>query len=39
VEPEARLGDGITMGLMRLSVGLEDCEDLLGDLDQALVAG
>lgn len=39
VEPEARLGDGITMGLMRLSVGLEDCEDLLGDLEQALAAG
>ena len=38
VEPDARLGDGITMGVMRLSVGLEDCEDLLADLDRALVA-
>jgi methionine-gamma-lyase len=36
VEPLARLGDGITMGLMRLSVGLEDCDDLIADLDQAL---
>jgi cystathionine gamma-lyase/cystathionine beta-lyase/cystathionine gamma-lyase/homocysteine desulfhydrase len=29
---------GITPGLARLSVGLEDVEDLLGDLDQALAA-
>ena len=29
---------GITDGLIRLSVGLEDVEDLLADLDQALSA-
>ncbi len=27
---------GITDGMVRLSVGLEDCEDLLEDIDQAL---
>jgi cystathionine beta-lyase/cystathionine gamma-synthase len=27
---------GITQGLVRLSVGIEDVEDLIGDLDQAL---
>jgi len=27
---------GITEGLVRLSVGLEDAEDLIADLDQAL---
>lgn len=36
--PQARLSEGVTMGLMRLSVGLEDCADLLADLDQALEA-
>ncbi|MBN9589076.1 MAG: O-succinylhomoserine sulfhydrylase [Alphaproteobacteria bacterium 64-11] len=34
--PEARLGLGITAGLLRLSVGLEDADDLCEDLDQAL---
>ncbi|MBI3934488.1 MAG: PLP-dependent transferase, partial [Acidobacteria bacterium] len=29
---------GITQGLVRLSVGIEDVEDLLTDLDQALAA-
>ena len=29
---------GITPGLVRLSVGIEDVEDLLADLDQALAA-
>lgn len=38
VEPDARLSEGVTMALMRLSVGLEDCDDLLADLDQALAA-
>jgi cystathionine beta-lyase/cystathionine gamma-synthase len=28
---------GITEGLVRLSVGLEDAEDIIGDLDQALL--
>ncbi len=36
VPPERRLALGITDGLIRLSVGLEDIEDLEDDLDQAL---
>jgi cystathionine beta-lyase/cystathionine gamma-synthase len=37
---DAQLKDaGITKGMMRLSVGLEDVEDLIGDLDQALGFG
>lgn len=40
VPPEARAAAGITDGLIRLSVGLEDPEDIIADLDQALaVAG
>ena len=34
--PEERARRGITDGLVRLSVGLEDVEDLIEDLDQAL---
>jgi len=34
--PEARAAQGVTSGLMRLSVGLEDVDDLCGDLEQAL---
>jgi O-succinylhomoserine sulfhydrylase len=34
--PEGRARVGITDGLVRLSVGLEDVDDLLGDLDRAL---
>jgi cystathionine beta-lyase/cystathionine gamma-synthase len=35
--PEAeRLARGITQGLIRLSVGIEDVEDLIADLDSAL---
>jgi cystathionine beta-lyase/cystathionine gamma-synthase len=30
---------GITKGMIRLSVGLEDVEDLIADLDQALASG
>jgi len=33
-EERARLG--ITDGLMRISVGIEDVEDIVGDLEQAL---
>jgi len=33
---EARTRLGITDGLVRISVGIEDVEDLLADLDQAL---
>jgi O-succinylhomoserine sulfhydrylase len=34
--PEGRAAVGITDGVLRISVGLEDIEDLLGDLDRAL---
>lgn len=34
--PEVRAERGITDGLLRFSVGLEDIDDLLADLDQAL---
>ncbi|WP_256738977.1 PLP-dependent transferase, partial [Cronobacter sakazakii] len=32
------LANGITPQLIRLSVGIEDAEDLLADLEQALEA-
>jgi cystathionine beta-lyase/cystathionine gamma-synthase len=35
VEPERRAQLGITEGLIRLSCGVEDAEDLIGDLEQA----
>jgi O-succinylhomoserine sulfhydrylase len=35
-KPEEKLAMGITEGLVRLSVGLEDVEDILADLGQAL---
>ncbi len=38
LSPEERLKMGITDGLVRLSVGLEDPEDINEDLDQALKA-
>jgi O-succinylhomoserine sulfhydrylase len=34
--PEQRANVGITEGLLRLSVGLEDPQDLIEDLDAAL---
>lgn len=34
--PEGRAAVGITDAVVRISVGLEDVEDLIGDLDQAL---
>ena len=34
--PEGRAAVGITDGVVRISVGLEDVEDLLADLEQAL---
>lgn len=37
-DEEVRLEQGITPGLLRLSVGLEDTDDLLKDLDFALSA-
>src|SRR5881396_990229 len=36
VPPEMRRAMGLTDGLVRLSVGVEDVEDLIADLDQAL---
>jgi len=36
VSPEERQRIGITEGLVRISVGIEDIGDILGDLDQAL---
>ena len=36
VSPEKRQQLGITEGLVRVSVGIEDVEDLIADLDQAL---
>lgn len=36
VPKEDRLKAGITDGLVRLSVGIEDVEDIIADLDQAL---
>jgi cystathionine gamma-lyase/homocysteine desulfhydrase len=36
IPPEERARIGITDGLIRLSVGLEDVEDLIEDLAQAL---
>ena len=38
VPPEVRAELGITDGLIRLSVGIEDPADLLADLEQALGA-
>jgi cystathionine beta-lyase/cystathionine gamma-synthase len=36
IPAEVRIQSGITDGLVRLSVGIEDLEDLIADLDQAL---
>ncbi len=36
VTPEQRAAMGIPEGLIRYSVGIEDVDDLIGDLDQAL---
>jgi cystathionine beta-lyase/cystathionine gamma-synthase len=36
MDPEARRAAGIADGLIRMSVGLEDVEDLIEDLDRAL---
>jgi len=38
VDPEVREKVGITMGVVRLSIGIENIEDILADLDQALDA-
>jgi cystathionine beta-lyase/cystathionine gamma-synthase len=36
IPPDVRLQTGITDGLVRISVGIEDAEDLIADLDNAL---
>ena len=36
VSPDKRAEMGVTEGLLRINVGLEDPADLLADLDQAL---
>ncbi len=36
VPDEERRARGLTDGLVRLSVGIEDCDDIVADLDQAL---
>ncbi|MGH7869278.1 MAG: trans-sulfuration enzyme family protein, partial [Candidatus Dormibacteraceae bacterium] len=36
VPPDERIRLGITEGLVRISVGIEDVDDLIADLDQAL---
>jgi cystathionine beta-lyase/cystathionine gamma-synthase len=33
---EMRIKTGITDGLVRISVGIEDAKDIIADLDQAL---
>jgi cystathionine gamma-lyase len=38
VAPETRARLGISDALIRLSVGVEECDDLIADLDRALVA-
>jgi O-succinylhomoserine sulfhydrylase len=38
LSPEARAGLGVTDGMVRLSVGLEDSADVCEDLEQALAA-
>jgi methionine-gamma-lyase len=37
IPKEVRLANGITDGLIRLSIGIEDAEDILADLVQAMV--
>ncbi|HKH77584.1 MAG TPA: cystathionine gamma-synthase [Rubrobacteraceae bacterium] len=39
IPKEQREARGVTDGLMRLSVGIEDKDDLIADLDQAISAG
>jgi cystathionine beta-lyase/cystathionine gamma-synthase len=38
VSPEERARLGITDGLMRISVGIEDVADIIADLEQAIEA-
>jgi O-acetylhomoserine (thiol)-lyase len=36
--PEEQLTAGVTPGLVRLSVGIENIKDIIGDLEQAFEA-
>jgi methionine-gamma-lyase len=36
ISHESKLQSGITDGLVRLAVGIEDVDDIIADLDQAL---
>jgi methionine-gamma-lyase len=36
LSPELRAKEGVTDSLVRLSVGIEDPQDLIADIDQAL---
>jgi cystathionine beta-lyase/cystathionine gamma-synthase len=36
--PAGRKKIGLTDGMVRISVGIEDVEDIIADLDQALAA-
>ena len=38
VGAETREAMGVTEGMLRLNVGLEDVDDLIADLDQALTS-
>ncbi|WP_331460877.1 PLP-dependent transferase, partial [Bifidobacterium bifidum] len=38
VPAEARIAAGVSDNLIRLSIGLEDVNDLIADLDQAIAA-
>lgn len=38
LEPDEQIAAGVTPDFVRLSIGLEDIDDLLADLDQALAA-
>ncbi len=39
VPKELRESMGLSLGLVRISVGIENCDDLLADLEQALATG
>jgi methionine-gamma-lyase len=36
IPPEERIRTGVTDGLVRISVGIEDADDIIRDLDMAL---
>ena len=37
LSPDERANQGIADGLLRFSVGIEDCEDIMEDIKQALL--